>query len=95
MKVQVRRGLFETNSSSTHSITMCSESDFDMWRRGERVYDDYKEELVPPTDKTEGDSRYYSFERFFDGYRYETYSQSFTTEKGEKVIAFGYYGYDS
>lgn len=25
MKRQIRRGVFETNSSSTHSITMCSE----------------------------------------------------------------------
>lgn len=25
----VRKNVFETNSSSTHSITMCSESDFD------------------------------------------------------------------
>lgn len=31
MKKQIRRGIFETNSSSTHSITMCMESDYDRW----------------------------------------------------------------
>lgn len=31
----VRRGTFETNSSSTHSITMCSKSEFDKWKNGE------------------------------------------------------------
>ena len=29
MNRQVRRGVFETNSSSVHSITMCMKSDFD------------------------------------------------------------------
>lgn len=37
MKVQVRRGVFETNSSSTHSLTMCSKSDYDKWARGEML----------------------------------------------------------
>lgn len=31
MKIQVRRNVFETNSSSVHSITMCSKDDFDKW----------------------------------------------------------------
>lgn len=34
----VRRGTFETNSSSTHSITMCKESDFDKWKNGELYF---------------------------------------------------------
>ena len=29
MKKQIRRGVFETNSSSVHSLTMCMESDYD------------------------------------------------------------------
>lgn len=33
--LQIRREVFETNSSSTHSITMCSESEFRRWQRGE------------------------------------------------------------
>lgn len=31
----VRRGVFETNSSSTHSITLCSKEDYDKWKSGE------------------------------------------------------------
>lgn len=34
MKV-VRYGVFETNSSSTHSLTVCSATEYDMWRNGE------------------------------------------------------------
>lgn len=33
--IKLRRGTFETNSSSTHSITMCNESDYDKWVNGE------------------------------------------------------------
>lgn len=35
MKRQIRRGVFETNSSSTHSLTMCLKSDYDRWKNGE------------------------------------------------------------
>lgn len=35
MKRQIRRGVFETNSSSTHSLTMCLKSDYDKWVNGE------------------------------------------------------------
>ena len=32
MKRQIRRGTFETNSSSVHSLTMCTQSDYDRWK---------------------------------------------------------------
>lgn len=35
MKRQIRCGVFETNSSSTHSLTMCLKSDYDRWTSGE------------------------------------------------------------
>ena len=42
----IRRETFETNSSSTHSITMCKESDFDKWKNGEMYWDRWDEKLV-------------------------------------------------
>lgn len=52
MKRQVRRGVFETNSSSVHSLTMCSKSEYDEFEKGNmyierwgsRIYS--KEELI-------------------------------------------------
>lgn len=46
MKRQVRRGVFETNSSSTHSLTMCSEEEYNQWKRGELMIDVYNDVLV-------------------------------------------------
>ena len=39
MKVKVRKGVFETNSSSTHSLTMCLGTDFDEWKKGNMAFD--------------------------------------------------------
>lgn len=33
--IQARRGVFETNSSMTHSITMCMKSEYDRWENEE------------------------------------------------------------
>ena len=32
---QVRRGVFETNSSSVHTLTICLKEDYDKWIKGE------------------------------------------------------------
>lgn len=42
----IRTGVFETNSSSTHSITMCTANEYEKWRKGELYYCDYNEEFV-------------------------------------------------
>lgn len=34
MRRQIRRGVFETNSSSTHSLTMCSKAEYDEFEKG-------------------------------------------------------------
>ena len=39
--IQVRKNVFETNSSSTHSLVMAVASDFDKWEAGEYYYCNY------------------------------------------------------
>ena len=36
--IQIRHGVFETNSSSTHSLTICMKSDFDEWVNGKVLF---------------------------------------------------------
>ena len=49
----IRIGVFETNSSSTHSLTIATAEEFELFKAGEMVYDvDYqqlitKEEMQP------------------------------------------------
>lgn len=33
--IQIRQNIFETNSSSTHSLTICRKDEFDKWNNGE------------------------------------------------------------
>ena len=36
--IQIRKNVFETNSSSTHSLVMAVKSEFDKWTAGEYYY---------------------------------------------------------
>lgn len=44
MKRVIRQGVFETNSSSTHSITICSKEDYDLWEKGEILFKKYSKD---------------------------------------------------
>ena len=120
--IVVRRGTFETNSSSTHSITMCSENEYDKWKSGELLFDYWNDELITKEeyekkyneekkeyltkypneteedfeDYMEDDKRYYTFTEFWEYIEsdYETFEEKYETKSGDKVVAFGYYGYN-
>ena len=140
MILQIREGVFETNSSSTHTITICSGSLFDEWteENSDIVYvGDYcdfnfngrdfvtKEEVLELAKEVnakqiaEGKEPLYDVEHFFDPdanssswssesqaaecgvYTFdewredeylETYVEDYTTENGDKIVAFGKYG---
>lgn len=49
----IRNRVFETNSSSTHSITMCMKSDYDKWKNGELYFLECKEKFVTKEERDE------------------------------------------
>jgi hypothetical protein len=94
MKRTIRRGVFETNSSSTHSMTIVDAEDFDAWRRGEVYFDRYEDVFIKAEDVNEDDDN--DDLCTYDNYEgdLEYFENSFTTKSGDKVVAFGRYGYD-
>lgn len=124
MKKQIRRGVFETNSSSVHSLTMCLLDDYSRWEKGELYFHKYdevfktREEIIDELKKaTRWDSdelrypnvdwddedevndiiyhnNYLTEEEYFGNYDIDTFYDIYITPNGEKVVAFGYYGYD-
>ena len=97
--IKIRNGVFETNSSSVHSLCIVSEDEFDKWKKEKLIYDYYNEELVDASKAEEDDDeyRYYTFDDFFHNWErmeYETFTQNYTSESGDRIIAFGYYGND-
>lgn len=46
MKKQIRRGVFETNSSSVHSLTMCTAEEYRKWEDGEVLHWNWKDKFA-------------------------------------------------
>lgn len=103
MKVQIRHSVFETNSSSTHSLTMCTKSDFEKWKNGDLVFYGsfgYGGDLITKEELEQKKSHRWFDEsevRTYNDFMYcefETFEESYITPSGETVVAFGAYGYD-
>ena len=95
--ISIRKNVFETNSSSTHSICICTEEDYNKWENGEKLWDYYSDTLVdinevPEEERNTYDYRSYEYENE-DGYL-EWYEEHFTTPSGDKMVVFGNYGRD-
>lgn len=114
---------YSTNSSSVHSLTMCSGEEYKKWENGEVLYWEEenkfgtKEEIIEEMKKMkwhDGTPRYEKVnwenedtvndifsdegiktcEKYFENDWYETYEKKYTTQNGEEVVAFGYYGHN-
>ena len=123
MKRQIRRGVFETNSSSMHTLTICSKEEFEAFERGDYYFDYWNDEIVTPEkvieqtklqdgyeggddfdkaiafwrcdeDLYEDELRFLTHEEYTENDRYYYYEQEYTTDNGDEVVAFGYYGND-
>lgn len=94
MKRVVRRGVFETNSSSAHSLTICTQDEWNKWKEGELVWDRWSEGLINKDAKS---SLVYTYDEFWDYESFggdEKFHEEYTTPSGEVIHAFGYYGYN-
>ena len=136
MKRQVRHSVFETNSSSTHSLTICSEEKFEAWKKGEILFNSWSEKfenVIQLTDSQREDAKidyedkketfwkdwdslnekekekwyskyakendfindgYITYEDWCNNCFLEKFVETYTTDGGEKIVAFGKYGYD-
>lgn len=93
MKINIRKNVFETNSSSVHSLCICTEREFDAWKKGELYYDYWNDKFTKNSvNKWNEDNQ--TYEGFFEESWLETYEEHFTTPSGDKMVAFGRYGRD-
>ena len=85
--------MFETNSSSVHSLCICTEEEFDAWKKSEIYYDYWNDKFTKNSvNKWNEDNQ--TYEGFFEESWLETYEEHFTTPSGDKMVAFGRYGRD-
>jgi len=78
---QIRLGVFETNSSSTHSLTICTKAQFDDWTSGKLYFDRDNEKFVSKDDVTQEDIEDHD-RRFqtFDLWEDDEYAKNSTSE---------------
>ena len=58
--IKIRSNVFETNSSSTHSITMCMGDTFLKWMNGELLFNRYTSEFLSVDDVLASIAKEYS-----------------------------------
>ena len=94
--IQIRQNIFETNSSSTHTLVICTEDEFKKFNNDELCLDYWNDTLVPFYEYN-GSSRFLSSDEFFEdkwlGHYIEHYEEH-REINGTKIVVFGCYGYD-
>ena len=89
---QIRIGVFETNSSSTHTLVVCTDEELEKWKKGEIVYN-YREGLIP-LDYSNISSDGEVFEVFMDDDELEIDIHTYVTKEGENLTIFCKHGYN-
>ena len=89
--ISIRNCVFETNSSSTHSLNICTQEEWDNWVSGKLLYSEYDEKFTDKVYNNENKD-YLTFDSYWDDH--ETYKVCYTSKSGDKIVIFGKYGYD-
>ena len=89
---QIRIGVFETNSSSTHTLVVCTDEELEKWKKGEMIYE-YGEGLVP-SNYSNTPSNGETFEDFVDDDYLKVDSNTYVTKGGEKLNIICKHGYN-
>ena len=121
--IKIRQSIFETNSSSTHALSVCTAESYAKWAEGklywgggedgkdlelyteEEVFDIVRKnwdkyDWCSGFDRNDPDELresaynygYYTYDTYWNEYL-EEFEERFTTKGGEKLVAFGQYGY--
>ena len=97
---QVRSAIFETNSSSVHSLTFCTVEEYEKFLKGLLYLDTYDEKMVPPQDvdmSGEFDENIFSIRELNRAERVASYA-SVEVDHGIKELSdgtrFAYIKYD-
>ena len=96
--IQIRQGVFETNSSSTHALAICTQEEWDKLKSGEYLVNEWDiTEMVSNDDPkavNDWDTQYVTYDELYNHSSYEFFTRHFKTPSGDDMVAWGYYGHD-
>lgn len=87
---QIRKNVFETNSSSTHTLAICTEDEYKDWQDGKLLFNKWNETFVKNSinitkqDRKEAEERY----TLYKGKYYKDWSELTDTEKEEYIYNY-------
>lgn len=87
----IRHGLFETNSSASHSITIFTVDEWANFKDGNLLIDE-SGKLVPSTPENLSDEDTRDYSAFVNDEMLETAVTEHTTSGGDKIVAVCKYG---
>ena len=82
---QIRKNVFETNSSSTHTLAICTEDEYKEWQDGKLLFNKWNETFVKNSinitkqDRKEAEERY----TLYKGKYYKDWSELTEAEREE------------
>lgn len=99
MKRIIRKNTFETNSSSTHSLTFMSGEEFDKWKNGELYLDQYEDKLYTKEEfnalvKSRAKEANMTKEEFLDLPRWDSeLPETFDQWRDDEYLEYNTYGH--
>lgn len=106
MKTQIRRGVFETNSSSVHTLSITTTTDWDRFKKGELLMKGYPYDISFVDANSVDKEQVFTYDKYDDGeyysdYEYMTYDTlnylddaEIIFKKLDNVLAISVYKYE-
>lgn len=90
----IRNGTFETNSSSTHSIIIMTEEEYNNWENNKLLLDTKSDLLVECSEENLENSCCKTIDSFYDDCYLEIDTTHYTSPSGDKLIIICQHGND-
>ena len=87
---QIRKNVFETNSSSTHTLAICTEEEYKDWKNGKMLFNKWNETFIKNSinitkqDKVEAEERYNTYKEKY----YKDWSELTEAERDEDTYNY-------
>ena len=87
---QIRCNVFETNSSSTHTLAICTEDEYKKWQEGKMLFNKWNETFIKNSinitkqDRVEAEERYNTYK----GKYYKDWSELTEAERDEYIYNY-------
>ena len=87
---QIRCNVFETNSSSTHTLAICTEDEYKKWQEGKMLFNKWNETFIKNSinitkqDRIEAEERYNTYK----GKYYKDWSELTEAERDEYIYNY-------